>query len=253
MKLINFNLWIGGILWDELINFLKQENADILALQEVYKTDEKGLEPRFNSFNELAQILGYQYTHFAPTFIEDRGDYVEQGNAIFSKYPLHEENVQFFVGEFSKRKDGRENFPFSPRNLQHVSIDLVGNTLHLINLQGVWAEHGEDNEQRLKMAEIILKEATTVKENEPLIICGDFNVKPNTNTIRMIEEKYTNVFKDMLETSFNLKRKDLENYPGYATAVVDMIFINGLVNLEQKHVPEVDISDHLPQVIQFTL
>ena len=252
MKLINLNLWLGGFLWDEITNFLQKEDADIIAMQEVYRTDEKGLEPRFNGFHELRELLGYQNTHFAPTFIEDMPQYVEQGNAVFSKFPIEEINIKYFEGKFSKRIGKREFFSKSPRNLEHVNVNINGKNLHIINLQGVWAEHGKDNRARLHMADVILDEANKVK-NAPLIICGDMNLKPNTKTIEKIEKKYKNIFKGKFETTFNLARKDLKKYPGYATAVVDMVFVNDFVKIKSKSSPNVDISDHLPQIVEFEI
>jgi len=89
-----------------------------------------------------------------------------------------------------------------------------------------------------------------VKGVERVVLCGDFNVRPDTETIGMIEDELVNVFAGELETSFNLKRKDLEKYPGYATAVVDMVFVSENIGVVDKKVPGVDVSDHLPLVVE---
>jgi endonuclease/exonuclease/phosphatase family metal-dependent hydrolase len=75
---------------------------------------------------------------------------------------------------------------------------------------------------------------------------GDFNVQANTKTIKNIEKHMQNVFKEDLTTSFNLAHKDLEKYPGYETAVVDMFFVSKDVKVITKSVPDDDVSDHLP-------
>ena len=36
IKVITLNVWHGGRLWDELMAFLKSEDADVLILQEVH-------------------------------------------------------------------------------------------------------------------------------------------------------------------------------------------------------------------------
>ncbi len=39
LKVICLNIWIGGIFFDEIVDFLQKEDADILLLQEVYNGD----------------------------------------------------------------------------------------------------------------------------------------------------------------------------------------------------------------------
>jgi endonuclease/exonuclease/phosphatase family metal-dependent hydrolase len=55
------------------------------------------------------------------------------------------------------------------------------------------------------------------------------------------------VFGEELKTTFNMKHKD---NPGYATAAVDMMFISPDIKVSEKACPEVDVSDHLPLVVQ---
>lgn len=67
LKVININIWIGGILWAELLEFLKRENPDILLTQEIYNGDERFQKRQFKSFSELQKELGFEYAAFAPT------------------------------------------------------------------------------------------------------------------------------------------------------------------------------------------
>ena len=89
-----------------------------------------------------------------------------------------------------------------------------------------------------------------IKDKENVILAGDFNVRPDTKTIHNIEKVLKNVFKDELVTTFNMKRK---TNPGYATAVVDMIFISHNTAVVSHSCPPVDISDHLPLVCEFNI
>src|SRR4051812_23400038 len=101
IKFICLNLWLGGILFDPAMDFIKNEQPDILALQEVYEAEDLTLEPRFNSVTQLQKILkGYNY-YFAPAFLENKkfADGSEKsikcGNAIFSKFPITKTGVEF--------------------------------------------------------------------------------------------------------------------------------------------------------------
>lgn len=251
LKTICLNLWIGGILLDKIISFLQNENADFLLLQEVYHGQDPQLDRQFRSLSILLEQLNYPYFHFAPAFLEaESGQLIEQGNAILSKYPLEEAAVIFYDEPFGVRSNQYEYFHLTPRNLQHVMADVKGKKLHLLNTQGIWGLDGGDSERRLNMSQKIVAE---VEGRQPLILAGDFNLRPETKTIANIEKQLTNVFKDELKTSFNIKRKDLKNYPGYAEAVVDMFFVSAGVAVVKKSCPAVDISDHLPLVVELKI
>ena len=45
IKVLTLNVWHGGRLWDEMIEFLVKEDADLLLLQEVYNDTDLVLEP----------------------------------------------------------------------------------------------------------------------------------------------------------------------------------------------------------------
>lgn len=252
LKIVCLNVWIGGILFDEIVAFLREQNADIVLLQEVYNGDASFTKKQYRTLSELQAQLGYQFVHFAPAFLEDsEGKEVAQGNAILSKFPLTEVSVTFYDVGFGKR-DANDNttFHITPRNLQHVVADINGIKLQVLNTQGIWGTNGDDNERRLHMSDHILKESGN---SAPLIFAGDLNVNEKTETIKRIEKKLTNVFKNQLVTSFNLKRKDLVKDPGYATSVVDMLFVSPDIKVLGASVPQVDVSDHLPLVCEIEL
>lgn len=246
LKIVSLNVWIGGILFEPMLDFLNDQQADIILLQEVFNGQDKNLKPQYRTYNELQTNLDIQYSHFAPAFLEDvDGQEIVQGNAIFSRFPLNEIGISHYDVPYGKRKNVREEFHLTPRSLQHVVANIRNIKLHLLNTQGIWGLDGEDNQRRLAMSDRILEE---INGNSPLLLAGDFNLQPKTQTIRKIEEKLNNVFKNELKTSFNLQRKDLEKYPGFATAVVDMVFLTHNIKVIRKSCPQVDISDHLPLI-----
>ena len=73
---------------DEILAFLKREDADVVLLQEVYDGHDETWERKFRSMDVLREELGYPHEHFAPAFLE-RTDFgkVEQGNATPSFLP----------------------------------------------------------------------------------------------------------------------------------------------------------------------
>lgn len=250
LKIINCNIWIGGILFDELLSFLKEEDADILLLQEVYAGDDSFETKQHRSLYELQTTLGYSHTSFAPAFFEKvDGKELQQGNAILSKYPLEEMKTIFFDVHYQERDpDDHTKYHITPRNMQHCIARVKGRALHLFNIQGIWGEHGGDTPRRLHMADKILASLPSVSKH--IVLAGDFNVDERTQTIAKIEEKLDNVFKDQLKTSFNIQNKDIIANPGYASSVVDMVFVSASVKILHSRVSRSNVSDHLPLVIE---
>lgn len=249
IRVLSLNIEHGGVHWDALIQFLKSEDADVLLLQEVHDAGPAGSEPQFRSMEEFRKLLGYPYDDFAPRFSgEIHGVRITQGNAIFSKFPITQRYEPIFIdGAFNDNYiDIPENYPDCPRNLQHVTLDVQGTALDVFNLHGVWDLDGtNDSPQRLEMSRVII-EATAGLPN--VILAGDTNAQRHCKAILNIEQHLTNIFGDELATTFNVKRKDLEKFPGYATAAVDMMFTSLSLKATEHYCPQVDVSDHLPLI-----
>lgn len=241
---LSLNIWSGGTLFDNLLSFLKKENAGILALQEVYDGKNPLWERQFRSFHILQQELGFEYSSIAAHVIDLRHfGKVPQGNAIFSKFPIITEDVVFFDEPLGERSEETEtDWSNWPCNLQHVIVGLGEKKLNVFNTHGPWGTHGGDTTRRLTMSGKIVE---AIQGKEYVILSGDFNTRPNTKTIKQIEKYLINVFPSELPTTFNMKRK---TDPGYATSVVDMLFVSKSIQVLQKECSNVDVSDHLPLV-----
>ncbi len=243
MKVITLNIWFGGMLFDKVVDYLKKEDAEILLLQEVYDGNDQSLDKRYQSFSLLKEVLGYKYAHFAPAFLDSTANNirVNRGNAILTKFPItHAENIFFDIPYSTEYKDSEETATFAPRNLQHVTLVIKSMLLDVFNIHGIWGLDGEDNQRRLAMSTIIVD---AIRKFPNVLLGGDFNVKPNTQTIANIERYLTNIFKNELVSTFNMKYKKAN---GFSNAVVDMIFISKSLRVDSKMQPIVDISDHFP-------
>lgn len=245
IKFITLNIWDGGRLLDSIISFIKKENPDVVALQEVYDGKNPNLEKRFRTTEILQKELDFPYFVFSPAFTDAKfSEKVEQGNAILSRFPILDNNVIFFVpyGKFeleTKSKDYRH----MPSILQSADVGLENNVkLSVCNIHGIWDFDGEDNDRRLKMSRIIVDQ---IKNKKNIILAGDFNIKPNTKTIGNIESHLKNVFKNELSGTFNMKHKKGD---GYQTSAVDMVFVGKHLKVLEHYCPNIDVSDHLPLV-----
>lgn len=244
IKVLNLNIFQGNFL-NEAIEFIKQQDADIVCLQEVYDGVEPDLEDKYRTLSILKSRLDYQYYDFAPATIDVYPfGKVPQGNLIISKLPIIRSEVKFFSGSLSERDpDDPKTWPVTPRNLQSAAVDLPEGELNIFNLQGVWDLDGDNfSSQRQAMTETIIE---AVKDKQRTVLAGDTNATPNGRAIKDIKEHLEDVFGDSLVSTFNMKQK---TNPGYATAVVDFIFVSRDIKVIERSCPNVDISDHLPLV-----
>lgn len=134
MKLIQLNIWYGHLKY-KAIPFLKEENADIVTLQEV----SGGLEGDFFYFNLvylLKKKLGYRHSFYSK-FAEGKlsGSTVSMGNMILSRYPINYKKQTLIFGK--ARKNSR--FSSSDANitvLQHIKIKVNGKVINVLNYHG---------------------------------------------------------------------------------------------------------------------
>lgn len=239
-------MWLGGLLFEQVIDFIRQENPDILLLQEVYDGKDPGLLGRFRSLEVLQSKFAFPYQYFSPACVAvlPAGE-IEAGNAVLSKLPIEKVDTVFFdtpFGKVSHYETPGGDFSLTPRNLQHAIIKAGDASLNVFNTQGIWGKDSEDNDRRLKMSEVIVE---AVKSKDHVILVGDFNVMPHTKTIKNIENYLTNVFKDKLKTTFNLRQKSIH---ALSTVVVDMFFASPSLKVTDARCPDVDVSDHFPLV-----
>jgi endonuclease/exonuclease/phosphatase family metal-dependent hydrolase len=246
LKIVSLNLWHGGRLFREALEFLKSQDADIIALQEVHDGHGSNLAGRYRSMQVLREELDYAYDDFARAFMlsQPEGE-IPFGSAILSRLPLEQNSVDFFVEPTRPYyRDVPEEWPILPRLLQGTKITAEGHEVNFFNIQGVWDLAGDnDSPARHRMVDTILKAAA---DKPNVIVTGDTNAKPTNPAMRRLEDPLMSVFGDGLKTTFNMRRKD---NPGYATAAVDLMYISPHIKVLSKDVPDVDVSDHLPLVV----
>jgi endonuclease/exonuclease/phosphatase (EEP) superfamily protein YafD len=69
---------------------------------------------------------------------------------------------------------------------QWVEIEKDGKKYTIVNIHGHWDPKGKmDTEERLKQSRLIVDLISHIKT--PVIICGDFNLLPHTESVKIIE------------------------------------------------------------------
>lgn len=252
LKVVTLNLWNGGRLLQPALDFLSQQQADIMFLQEAYNGINPAFEARFRTVTRLRHTFPDYSWHFAPTYLDTRSveGPIEDGQLILSRWPLAEEQNLFFdipYGEYDQ--DTHPDFSQFPANLQTAITNVNGLRLKLLNVHGPVNYDGlADTNRRLHMRDTILH---AIEGESRVILAGDFNVRPETETIRSLSQVLQPLFAEgELATTFNMQRK---SNPGFATAAVDNLFVSASLTVVDRQCPPVDISDHLPLVAELKL
>lgn len=248
-KVISLNLWHGGRLLPAILDFLRSEDADVIALQEVFASRDRSFEARFRSLEALAP-LGYANRDYVEAFVNrlDEGA-VPEGNAIISKFPIIGHSASsIFDSARTEFTDTPENYPILPRVLQGVRLKTPVGELNVYNQHGIWDLKGDRySPERQKMAQVIIDE---VKGKPNVILAGDSNAAPGNQLFTEIGKHLKNAFDPPPKSTFNMRQKI---NPGYATAAVDIMYVSPNIKVLSATCPDVDVSDHRPIVATLAL
>jgi len=109
-----------------------------------------------------------------------------------------------------------------------------------------------DTPVRLKQSEKIID--FFANKEGPKIIGGDFNLKPDTVSVKMFEEGgYRNLIKDfnIMETRNHLS---WEQFPDKEKQhFADYCFVSSEIKVNNFEVPNLEISDHEPLILDFEI
>lgn len=252
IKILNLNLLHGGVVYDHVINFIKDTHADIMTFQEAYGGFSPKYPKNFKTIGYLRELFPDYSYYFSPEVsVKNKVGKIDMGNLIFSKFPIIAKSTTFFdvpYGEYEYgAESGRTDFSNDPKNIQKVVLKTGLKNLNVFNMHGIWGFDGLDSPRRLKMSEKIIN---VIKNLDNVVLTGDFNVDEKSKTIGKIEKYLTNVFKGERVTSFNMKRK---TNPSYGNTIVDFIFTSPNIQIIDHYTPQIDVSDHMPLVLLFEI
>ena len=250
MKLITLNIW-GGQLYKPLIEFIKkQQSVDIFCFQEVLngKKGEK-TEVILNApnavsdiYSQIQDILSGHQGYFAPA-------QSEEGIAIFVKKSIavaKEGNIFVYRTRNSYEKGRAETLG---RNLQYVQFKINDKHFAVANLHGLWARGGKgDTPERIEQFKKVKEFLNTIKGEK--ILCGDFNLWPNTESMAILEEKMKNLVRNYNISSTRSHFYDSDVYDK-DDLFADYIMVSNDIKVLGFKALAVDVSDHLPLYLEF--
>lgn len=260
MKLVSFNIW-GGTIYDPLMDYLKQlsANTDIFCFQEVFSAlpgaPKVSAGGRLFLFDELSNLLKDFNGFFDPRSSgfdfnnQNLGFPFSHGLAMFVRKNL---SVVNYRSEIVEQTEGIVDPVEGWTKAQVLTVENGGQKLSVINFHGVAQPGGKlDTLQRIKH----LKRLQLIWDSlgdSAKILCGDFNMLPDIESIKMLESRSKNLIKE-----FNIQntRNELSwrKYPDSRQTFADFTFVSPELKVRAFEVPYNEVSDHLPMILQFDI
>ncbi len=243
MKLMTLNIW-GGHVRDPLLKFIEvQQEVDFFCLQEVYnqaqaKISNDNREVCLNIFSELHALLPNHEPFFRPLvngvygigmFVKKDVKIVEEGELTIFENPNYSG-----CG------------PTHSRNLQWIKCHINNTSHYIMNVHGLWNGRGKsDSPERICQSQKIRQFVEEVEG--PTILCGDFNLRPDTESIRILKKDMKDLIQmygvDSTRTRFYEKEEKFADY----------IFTSPEIKINHFQILKDEVSDHCPLLIDFVL
>jgi len=254
-KVLSYNVrlfdkynWVAGSnTTDKIIDFIEDENADVICLQEVpggriSGETYKGL---------LKNVIKGKRTYFAS---HDKNNSHKTGVLTISKYPILKKGVIRFdnsnnVAIWTDIKVNYDTIRVFNLHLQSIRLNPSSykmlDTLDLnqgernLKEAGDIAWHLKDAfKLRSKQAKIVSKEIN--KANKKVIVCGDFNDQPVSYTYHKISSGLIDSFE---ESGRGISNTYIGKFPSFR---IDYILHDESFHSREYNVTQVELSDHYP-------
>jgi endonuclease/exonuclease/phosphatase family metal-dependent hydrolase len=219
----------GKISPRRIAKVIEQYNPDVVALQELdlgRVRSQKHDQPRL-----IAEELG-MHLCFCPTVVEQGEQY---GHALLSHFPMEVVRTQHLC-------KGKRFWRGETRGALWVRFDLEGMQLNMMN-----THFGLGRAERVAQAADLLGEEWIggVIEDEPLILCGDFNMLPRSQPYRALTRRLRDVQID------STPQNTFSSF--HAFARIDHVFVSRHFIPSKILVPRNSLtrvaSDHLPLIV----
>jgi endonuclease/exonuclease/phosphatase family metal-dependent hydrolase len=134
--------------------------------------------------------------------------------------------------------------PTHQRNLQWIRFQNNSQVYTVANVHGLWNGQGKtDTHDRIAQSKNIKDFLNTC--DGPKILCGDFNLKPDTESVKILEVGMTNLIKTHQVTSTRTSFYDK------GEKFADYVFVSPEVSINHFEVMKNEVSDHTPLFLDF--
>ncbi|OGG67106.1 hypothetical protein A3I99_03500 [Candidatus Kaiserbacteria bacterium RIFCSPLOWO2_02_FULL_45_11b] len=230
LKVLSWNIW-QGVFLTEVINFLKEADADIIALQEV-SNDEREITQR------IAESLGYTYVtafdmnlpmKYVPAAIRSEAEALSYGSVILTKHKILE------GGSVLLTEEDKRTIATAKVKIGDTVLSVFG--LHLKHT------HQEPSDLQNQQADNLLK----LLPHNKTIVLGDFNALPNSYPIEKVSAVLQNTEVDSAEPTWSMYKDGCSVcQEDQLKHKLDYIFVSKDINVTSYEVGKSNGADHLP-------
>jgi endonuclease/exonuclease/phosphatase family metal-dependent hydrolase len=255
MKIISLNIWGGRVGSEKVLAFFEQHKSDvdIFCLQEVWSAPYEHLEGvmaggrslklreiMVYGKQEISKLLFDHAAYFHPQYQDDYGLLL----LVHKKYQVVNVGEVFVHLHKGYEPESPEEIGAHARNVQYVTIETEKGPLTLMNFHGLWNGKGKtDTPERLTQSDNIATFLQTLAT--PVVFCGDFNLLPDTESIKKIEDSgLRNLIKEYGITSTRTSHYDKSE------KFADYIFVDKKFEIKDFKVLSDEVSDHSPLLLE---
>lgn len=230
IKILTWNIWQGKHL-QQVIDFLKQTDADIIALQEV--VEKEGT----NTAEVIASTLSYHYIYYRA---KDAAVYKpNQGNAILSKFPIAQSNrhvlsdpgLIIYTPETEPRIAVEAHILVNKRELSVLTTHLA------------YSRELKQSATRNRQAQTLYK----FIHSKNTILMGDFNMTPGDSFLKKLERKLQNADPGTEKPTWTVYPFALNGFTVDSLQYrLDYLFVSRDIQVEATTISSSSASDHLP-------
>lgn len=220
LKVLSWNIWVDGH-FDQITDFLRTSEADVIGLQEVMSDNPK------RDIIGFLDKLGYQHV-FDPVEHTWGGKVYRDGPAIFSKYKILKSET-YVLSEKDSRVAIRADILVGDETL-HVFCT------HLIHTHQQQSE--VQDEQGLNLIEQL--------PSKHAIVMGDFNAIPESSVIKNIKKVLADTDPSSAPTWSLYPEGCVACNPQKVNTRLDYIFTSKDIKTSSFKVEGSEASDHLP-------
>jgi endonuclease/exonuclease/phosphatase family metal-dependent hydrolase len=229
MKIIFLNAWQGKV--PQIKNFILDQlpSTDVFCFQEADGPN-------------------------SPIFCQD---YLSSDYQFFSvKKPSSQKDIMvqatFVKKSFSVLKT--ETVALNEKKIGLCLFTQIKNSdnqiFNILNVHGYpWPGDKQDNPDRIKQSQLIIDFMKNYPENQ--IVGGDFNLDSGIKSVKLFEESgYKNLIKEFCIGSTRNEISWEQYSESEKQHFADFLFLNSDLKITYFSVPYIEISDHLPMILE---
>ncbi|MBI4176216.1 MAG: endonuclease/exonuclease/phosphatase family protein [Candidatus Aenigmarchaeota archaeon] len=242
---------------DNLLEFLREQKPDILAMQEVSSGRENFCEDKtLDLFDEIKKSTGLHGFSVPSRGVRyPDGEVCVDSTAFLTRYPVVSDVKTIWLRDYreydSRRFRPEEEKERLPRNAIHAQVRIDGRNVNLFTGHFAWSTSPTDSHEKMRQIRILVDYIRKLG-GEPFILTGDFNMPPNTHVMEEVSAIGRNwVVEAGIKATLHPKIHHIAKVK--PLFVVDYIFTSGHFRPVKIAAPVMPVSDHLPVIGEFEL